>query len=1029
MAFHERLGETLITPSLGARTGRMPDLGAEAEVLWTMGRHMAEQPEGLLSALVDALLNLCSGHSAGITVVEREEGSLLLRTVAAGGHLAGLNGTVLDAERWPCGYCLSQNEPQLFHLPGRYFPVLANQDPPVQELLSLPLVSRDGPVGTLWLASHSGQELDAEDLRIMSGLAGFTFSAMRQAGLFQDLAVARREAHELGQRLGVLLESISDGLAFLDEKLCFLFANGECLDLIQKPDTEVVGFPVRQVFPPEWAGSLQEVLEKAVRDKQHQVFECHLKEGDRLLELNIYPAKTEGLCLLVTDISGRRRQELERTALFKSTQAYAEKLRGLAAAAQAISSATNLRSTLQEITNYAAKVIGAHQSLTAIHFGNDWSTALTAEFLSEKYQDWKSRGVRDGSYGMFAAVSEVNRPMRFDEDELQTLPAGQRLAAHCASRPPMRGWLAVPLTRKDGSNLGTIQLSDKLEGEFTQEDESILIQLGHLASSAAEKAWAEEALRDSRQRLEIAVEAGRLGIFEVDLRDRNLACSGTFRQNLGLPAAGTIGIDDAVSHLHAEDRTHVRQAFRHAVKNRDRYEVECRCVWAGGTLHWLAVFGRILQDERGRPARIIGVVSDVTQRKQIEEELRSINQTLEQRVEKRTAVANRRADQLSALALQLTRAEQKERRRIAQVLHDHLQQILVAAKLRLGMAKEQAVAEGQKEALLQVADLLNRAIEASRDLTVDLAPPILFDGGLAAGLEWLSRRMKDEQAIEVHLQAHGREEVDTYMKAFLFQTTRELLFNVVKHSGVGEAWVRMEVGEEGDVRIEVRDEGKGFFVSDIDPRKGGGFGLSSLRERIGLLGGRLNIRSRPQEGTTITLIAPKAKGGEEELAARQDLMDILRPEERAGGSGTARRGAAPEDRPLRVLLADDHKILREGLVSLLEEQPGVHVVGEASDGQMAVELALREKPDVIIMDITMPRLNGIEATRQIVAQWPQAIVIGLSMHDKEDMANAITEAGARAYVTKGAPSDILVETIWSHAPFQRTHQQLARKTG
>jgi DNA-binding NarL/FixJ family response regulator len=87
------------------------------------------------------------------------------------------------------------------------------------------------------------------------------------------------------------------------------------------------------------------------------------------------------------------------------------------------------------------------------------------------------------------------------------------------------------------------------------------------------------------------------------------------------------------------------------------------------------------------------------------------------------------------------------------------------------------------------------------------------------------------------------------------------------------------------------------------------------------------------------------------------------------------------------------------------------VVSEASDGQMAVEMAHETRPDVIIMDVSMPRLNGVEATRRISSDLPDIAIIGLSMHSQEDMANSMQQAGAVAYVTKGAPSEILMATI------------------
>ncbi len=106
-------------------------------------------------------------------------------------------------------------------------------------------------------------------------------------------------------------------------------------------------------------------------------------------------------------------------------------------------------------------------------------------------------------------------------------------------------------------------------------------------------------------------------------------------------------------------------------------------------------------------------------------------------------------------------------------------------------------------------------------------------------------------------------------------------------------------------------------------------------------------------------------------------------------------------------------ILRQGLAGLLREEDDIELVGEASDGKMAVEMVRRLQPDVVIMDISMPVMNGIEATRIITHEMPDVRVIGLSMHDVDDMATAMRNAGAVGYLTKGCPSEQLFHAIRS----------------
>jgi two-component system, NarL family, response regulator NreC len=113
----------------------------------------------------------------------------------------------------------------------------------------------------------------------------------------------------------------------------------------------------------------------------------------------------------------------------------------------------------------------------------------------------------------------------------------------------------------------------------------------------------------------------------------------------------------------------------------------------------------------------------------------------------------------------------------------------------------------------------------------------------------------------------------------------------------------------------------------------------------------------------------------------------------------------------RILLVDDHQMMREGLRALLEGQAGVSVVGEAEDGRQAVEMVDSLKPDVVIMDVTMPSLNGVEATRQILGRHPDVKVIALSIHSDQRFVRQMFEVGAAAYLLKEGAFDELTQAI------------------
>jgi DNA-binding NarL/FixJ family response regulator len=114
---------------------------------------------------------------------------------------------------------------------------------------------------------------------------------------------------------------------------------------------------------------------------------------------------------------------------------------------------------------------------------------------------------------------------------------------------------------------------------------------------------------------------------------------------------------------------------------------------------------------------------------------------------------------------------------------------------------------------------------------------------------------------------------------------------------------------------------------------------------------------------------------------------------------------------IKVLIADDHQIVRESLRALLEKEPGITVVGVAEEGRTALRLARELVPDVIIMDVAMPDLNGIEATRQVVAEFPEIKVIALSMHNDRRFVLNMLKAGARGYLLKDCASQHLIKAI------------------
>jgi DNA-binding NarL/FixJ family response regulator len=114
---------------------------------------------------------------------------------------------------------------------------------------------------------------------------------------------------------------------------------------------------------------------------------------------------------------------------------------------------------------------------------------------------------------------------------------------------------------------------------------------------------------------------------------------------------------------------------------------------------------------------------------------------------------------------------------------------------------------------------------------------------------------------------------------------------------------------------------------------------------------------------------------------------------------------------IRILLADDHAVVRQGFKMILAEQPDMEIAGEAANGREAVELAEKIKPDVVVMDVAMPELNGIEATRRLAASAPHTRVLALSMHKDSVYVREILRAGARGYLLKDSPAQDMLAAV------------------
>ena len=400
----------------------------------------------------------------------------------------------------------------------------------------------------------------------------------------------------------------------------------------------------------------------------------------------------------------------------------------------------------------------------------------------------------------------------------------------------------------------------------------------------------------------------------------------------------------------------------------------------------------------GGRAFVLVFVTDITERQRAAVALHE-----------RTTELEYRTTQLSRMAWDLTFAEHQAREQLARTLHDGLQQLLVIVALNLDqqLKRENEVGSTPSDLVLEAKQHVDEALAVARSLNVELFPPVLQHSGLPAALRWLANWAGDKYKLSVEIDADPRaDSARKDVRTLLFESVRELLFNAVKHAQADRVTLALELDADDQLCITVTDQGAGFEPARLDERsKTGqlGWGLFRIRERLTLLGGRLDIDSAPGRGTRVHLVAPRG-AVQDTVAGANELSVTL-----TGAASPVGDDRASPD-ALRILIVDDHPAVRRALREILHQRTQLSVVGDASNGFEAIAHAHTLRPDVILMDIAMPHMDGVEATARIRTELPNIQILGLSMA-RSDLADAIEQAGAAGFFVKGTDTQRLIDHL------------------
>ncbi|MCC6175123.1 MAG: GAF domain-containing protein [Chloroflexi bacterium] len=330
-------------------------------------------------------------------------------------------------------------------------------------------------------------------------------------------------------------------------------------------------------------------------------------------------------------------------------------------------------------------------------------------------------------------------------------------------------------------------------------------------------------------------------------------------------------------------------------------------------------------------------------------------------------------------------AASDERNRLAREIHDTLAQSLIAVSMELDAMQRLMTEEPSRVAgvLAHARDLAHRAVEEARHAIWSLRPAPLERQSLTEALTAELASLEQGGVVErAALEVQGEPRPLTPdVEAALFRIAQEALANVRKHARARR--VRAVLTYSGlSVRLLVEDDGVGF-TPELGRRSDGGFGLSSIAQRAASIGAELELDSSPGWGTRLRLFVPDAP------------------------SPTTQERSSPR----RVVVADDHTLVREGVGRMIATMPGIVVVGEAASGPEAVARVLELAPDVALVDVHLPGFDGVEATRRIREQAPSLGIIVLSANAPGDVVLEAVRAGARGYVLKDIDAEELRDAI------------------
>ncbi len=393
-----------------------------------------------------------------------------------------------------------------------------------------------------------------------------------------NLKTTRLQQEPASEYWESIVESIGDGFWVFDRSWQCTYINNRQASLVGMPKEEVVGKNVWELFPDLVGTEVYRQLHQAVAEQTPVHFEHFSSTWQGWFELRVYPS-ANGVSIFTIDITARKQAEEVLQDRQRLVQQLAEMSPGL----------LYLYDVVEQRNIYINK-----RSLELLGYPSETVLAMGADF-----------------------ITEVMHP-----DDLAQIPA------HFERLNMAEEGSFFELEYRMRHAQGEWRWFSSRDTVFSRTPEGQVRQILGTAQDITERKRAEEALRESEQHFKIALQTAKLGSWQHDLVTGTLSCSEQCKANVGLPPDADFSHETLFAILHPEDHALVEAAIQRTLEEHTDYEVEERCFWPDGSLHWLIARGGLVYDSDGTPVRLVGVTLDITERKQFEESLKAAHQRI-----------------------------------------------------------------------------------------------------------------------------------------------------------------------------------------------------------------------------------------------------------------------------------------------------------------------------------------------------------------------------------------------------------------